>query len=136
MDGNAKVLRGSHPCDWIPAVPAGMTCPYQIPKNACVFHADALLSISVPNLLFAVQAIRCANVVRTLTPKRWELLKALTGTEPLGVRELARRVKCDVKAVHTDAQALAVAGVVDKTEDGKLSFPYDAVPVDFTLEAA
>jgi predicted transcriptional regulator len=52
------------------------------------------------------------------------------------VRELARRVGRDVKGVHTDARALLLAGLIDKTEDGKLSFPYDAVRVEFVLKAA
>lgn len=52
------------------------------------------------------------------------------------MRELARRVGRDVKGVHTDAQALAAGGVIDKTADGKLLFPYDAVRVEFMLQAA
>lgn len=72
----------------------------------------------------------------TLTANRWAILKALTGAGPLGVRELARRVGRDVKGVHTDATALGRAGLIDKTAWGKLSFPYDAVHVDFMLKAA
>lgn len=71
-----------------------------------------------------------------LNPNRWGLIEALTGSGPLGVRELARRVKRDVKGVHTDAQALVLCGLVNKTADGKLHFPYDAVHVDFELKAA
>jgi predicted transcriptional regulator len=83
------------------------------------------ISFATPELLWKV-----------LTAKRWELLKALTGAGPVGVRELARRVGRDVKGVHTDAAALVKAGVIDRTEDGKLVFPYDAVHVDFVLKAA
>ncbi len=72
----------------------------------------------------------------TLNANRWAILKALTGAGPVGVRELARRVGRDVKGVHTDAQALAACGVIDKTVDGKLLFPYDAVRVEFMLQAA
>ena len=72
----------------------------------------------------------------TLTPTRWGILKAMTGAGPLGVRELARKVGRDVKGVHTDVQALVVCGVIDKTPDGKLLFPYDVVRVDFMLRAA
>ncbi|GAB1407070.1 transcriptional regulator [Thermomonas brevis] len=77
-----------------------------------------------------------ADLLRTLTPNRWGLLEALTGAGPLGVRELARRVGRDVKGVHTDAQALVLVGLIDKAEDGKLHFPYDAIHVDFMLKAA
>lgn len=72
----------------------------------------------------------------TLTPNRWVILKAMTGAGPLGVRELARKVKRDVKGVHTDVHALALCGVIDKTPEGKLLFPYDAVHVDFRFQAA
>ena len=73
---------------------------------------------------------------KTLTPARWRLLDALTGAGPLGVRELARRVGRDVHAVHSDCAALVACGVIDKTADGKLHFPYDAVHVDFMLQKA
>jgi predicted transcriptional regulator len=76
------------------------------------------------------------DLLRTLSPNRWSLIEALTGAGPLGVRELARRVGRDVKGVHTDAQELVARGLIDKTEDGKLSFPYSAVQVGFLLEAA
>jgi len=75
------------------------------------------------------------ELLRMLSPSRWAIIEALTGAGPLGVRELARRVKRDVKGVHTDAQALALCGLIDKTDEGKLSFPYEAVHVDFMLEA-
>ena len=74
-------------------------------------------------------------MARALTPGRWGLIEALTGNGPLGVRELARRVERDVKGVHSDAQALVLCGLVNKTEDGKLSFPYATVKVQFELHA-
>ena len=73
---------------------------------------------------------------KTLTVKRWEILKAMTGAGPLAIREIARRVERDVKAVHGDVQALVNAGLLDKTDEGKIVFPYDEVRVDFVLKAA
>ncbi len=73
---------------------------------------------------------------RTLTAKRWKLLKAMTGQGPMSIREAARRVGRDVKAVHGDVHALLAAGVLDRTEDGRIVFPFDAVRVDFVLNAA
>lgn len=70
---------------------------------------------------------------QTLTRKRWELLKAMTGQGAMAIREAARRVGRDVKAVHGDVHALLDAGVLDRTEDGLVVFPYDAVHVDFML---
>lgn len=73
---------------------------------------------------------------RIITPKRWEVLRAMTGAGPLAVREVARRVGRDVKTVHGDIQALLKAGVIDRTESGQIVFPYDEVHVDFVLRAA
>ena len=52
------------------------------------------------------------------------------------IREAARRVERDVKAVHGDVHALLNAGLLDKADDGRIEFRFDAVRVDFTLRAA
>jgi predicted transcriptional regulator len=73
---------------------------------------------------------------KVITPKRWAVLRAMTGAGPIAIREVARRVGRDVKSVHGDIQALAKAGVLDRTENGGVVFPYDEVHVDFVLRAA
>lgn len=73
---------------------------------------------------------------KIITPKRWELLRAMTGAGPLSIREVARRVARDVKSVHGDVQALLKAGALDHAEDGRILFPYDEIHVDFVLRAA
>jgi predicted transcriptional regulator len=85
----------------------------------------ARITFASPELLF-----------KLLTAKRWELIRAVTGAGPLSIRETARRVNRDVKAVHGDVQALLKAGVLRKTENGQIEFPYEAVRVDVTLRAA
>jgi len=72
---------------------------------------------------------------QTLTRKRWELLHALTGQGVMSIREAARRVGRDVKAVHGDVSALVSAGVINRAEGG-IVFLYDAVHVDFMLTKA
>ena len=71
-----------------------------------------------------------------LTLKRWELIKSLCGAGALSIREVARRVHRDVKAVHGDVHALLQAGVLQRDESGKIVFPFDAVKVEFLLRAA
>jgi predicted transcriptional regulator len=73
---------------------------------------------------------------KVLTAKRWDILRAMTGKGEMTIREIARRVDRDVKAVHSDVQALLVAGVLDRADSGRVIFPYDAVHVDFTLRKA
>ena len=73
---------------------------------------------------------------RTITPKRWALLKAMVDQEPMAIREIARRVKRDVRAVHSDVHVLLKVGVLDRADEGGVVFPYTAIHVDFLLRAA
>ncbi len=85
----------------------------------------ARISFASPELLWKV-----------LTAKRWELLKTLCGAGPMSIREAARRAGRDVKAVHADISALLNAGVLERDDDGLVVFPYEAVKVEFLLQAA
>ena len=71
-----------------------------------------------------------------LSGYRWDLLKVMTGAGPISIREAARRLGRDVKAVHGDVHVLLNAGILHKTETGQIEFPFDAVHVDFMLQAS
>jgi predicted transcriptional regulator len=86
---------------------------------------QARIAFATPELLWQV-----------LTAKRWELLKAMCGAGAMSIREAARRVDRDVKAVHGDITALLDAGVLSRTPEGMVEFPFDAVKVEFLLQAA
>ena len=86
---------------------------------------SARISFATPELLWKV-----------LSAKRWELLKVLCGAGLVSIREAARRVGRDVKAVYGDITALLNAGVLDCVEDGRVVFPFDAVKIEFLLQAA
>ena len=88
-------------------------------------ETSARISFATPELLWKV-----------LTAKRWELLKALCGVGPVSIREAARRIGRDVKAVHGDVIALLNAGLLDRAEGGGIVFPFEAVKVEFVLQAA
>src|SRR5271170_2684771 len=86
---------------------------------------ESRISFASPELLWQV-----------LTAKRWELLKAMCGAGPMSIREAARRVGRDVKAVHSDARALLDAGVLSRNAAGAIEFPFESVKVEFMLRAA
>jgi predicted transcriptional regulator len=86
---------------------------------------SARISFASPELLW-----------RVLTEKRWALLKVLCGAGPVSIREAARRIKRDVKAVHGDVTALLNAGILSRTDDRRIVFPFEAVKVEFLLHAA
>jgi predicted transcriptional regulator len=85
----------------------------------------ARISFATPELLF-----------KLLTAKRWELIRALCGAGPVTIREAARRLDRDVKAVHGDVHALLDAGILKKTANGLVVFPFDAIHIDVMLRAA
>ena len=87
--------------------------------------AEARISFASPELLWQV-----------LSAKRWDLLKAMCGSGPMSIREAARRVHRDVKAVHGDVTALLDAGILSRSPQGQIEFPFDAVKVEFMLQAA
>src|SRR5438046_9531888 len=70
---------------------------------------DARISFASPELLF-----------RVLTLKRWEIVRVLTGSGLISIREGARPAERDVKAVHSDTHALLNVGIVRQTEDGRI----------------
>jgi predicted transcriptional regulator len=72
---------------------------------------SARISFTTPELLW-----------RVLTPKRWALLKVLCGAGPASIREAARPVGRDVKAVHGDVTALLTIGILDRQDDGRIVF--------------
>ena len=84
-----------------------------------------IISFESPALLFKV-----------LSGKRWEVLNFMTGSGPMTIRELARRLGRDVKAVHGDVHALLNAGILQKTDSGQIVFPFEALHVDFMLKEA
>jgi len=86
---------------------------------------SARIDFATPELLWKV-----------LSAKRWELLKVLCGAGPVSIREAARRVERDVKAVHSDVTALLSAGLLNRTETGNIESPYEAIKVEFLLYAA
>lgn len=86
---------------------------------------DARIAFATPELLWKV-----------LTAKRWDLLRTLCGVGPVSIREAARRVGRDVKAVHGDVTALLDAGVINRVSGGAIEFPYESVKVEFLLHAA
>jgi predicted transcriptional regulator len=85
---------------------------------------EVRISFATPELLWKV-----------LTAKRWELLKAMCGAGPISIREAARRVHRDVKAVHGDITALLNVGILIRVADGSVEFPFEAIKVEFMLQA-
>jgi len=104
------------------------------PMSAFLDRARAQAQSGLPAQAAHISFETPEHMWRVLSEKRWGILRVMTGAGPIGVRELARRVGRDVKAVHTDVSVLLDAGVIDKTANSKLLFPYQHVKVQFALD--
>jgi len=67
---------------------------------------------------------------KLLSPNRLQVLTTMAGGRAISIRELARQVGRDFKGVHTDVTALLKDGLIEKTEDGAIRFPFAGVHVD------
>jgi predicted transcriptional regulator len=104
--------------------PAEAMADFAVTWNTDKPQKSARISFATPELLW-----------RVLSPKRWELLKALCGAWPVSIREAARRAEHDVKAAHGDVTALLNAGALTRTNDGRIVFPFEAVKVELLRHA-
>jgi predicted transcriptional regulator len=76
------------------------------------------------------------SLFSVMTAKRWAIIRVMAGAGPLSIREVARRLERDVKGVHCDVHELLSCGVLSRTEDGKIVFPFNEVRVDVVVKAA
>ncbi len=75
------------------------------------------------------------DVWEILSDKRRTIIHTMAGQGPLSIREIARRVGRDAHAVHSDVRALHYAGVIDRTEGGRVVLPYKTIKFEFVVEA-
>lgn len=64
-----------------------------------------------------------------LTPARVELLDTLRRVGPCSVYALAKAAERNYSNVHTDIARLEVLGLVERTEEGAVSVPYESVEI-------
>jgi len=74
-------------------------------------------------------------LLEIVTPRRMELLKKLREEGPMSIRALAKVLARDYKNVHTDARTLEAAGLLGRTESGKLMAPWDVIDAHLSLVA-
>jgi predicted transcriptional regulator len=72
-------------------------------------------------------------LVKNLTPARWDLLKQLKKAGPLTIFALAKLLQRDYKNVHTDVSRLLELNLAERSEDGRVSVPWQAVRAELKL---
>jgi predicted transcriptional regulator len=75
------------------------------------------------------------TLLRTLTPRRWALLRRLKREGPTSVRALAKLLGRDYKNVHADVKALELLGLIIREERGEVLVPWETVIAEMRLVA-
>lgn len=75
------------------------------------------------------------TLLRALTAERWRLLEVLKDCGPESVRGLSRRLGRDYKNVHGDVRILEAIGLLERSDEGRLLVPWDAVVAELRLAA-
>ncbi len=74
-------------------------------------------------------------LLKALTAARWHLLKMLRSNGPLSIRGLAKRLERNYKNVYEDVTRLRQVGLIEKTADGRIEFPWEFVEAHLHLAA-
>ena len=64
-----------------------------------------------------------------LTPARVDLLDTLRRVGPCSVYALAKQAERNYSNVHTDIARLEVLGLIERSEEGWVSVPYESVEI-------
>ena len=76
-----------------------------------------------------------STLASVLTPRRFELMKALRQKGGLSIRALSKLLRRDYKNVHTDVSVLVDVGLIQRSEKGLLTVPWDVIDSHVRLVA-
>jgi predicted transcriptional regulator len=83
-----------------------------------------------------VETLRFENtltLMRTLTPKRLELLQRLHSLGNMSIRALAKQLDREYSNVHQDVKALHQVGLILQDSTGKYSVPWDKIITEIPM---
>jgi len=83
-----------------------------------------------------IETLRFENtltLMKTLTPKRLELLQQLHTLGKMSIRALAKKLEREYSNVHQDVKALHHVGLVLQDNTGKYSVPWDKIVTEIPM---
>jgi predicted transcriptional regulator len=100
-------------------------------RGSAVRSARAQLAASrrgvAPDFRLSFESARA--LFSELTPARVDLLDTLRRVGPCSVYALAKAADRNYSNVHTDVRRLEALGLVERTDEGSVSVPYEAVEI-------
>lgn len=83
-----------------------------------------------------IETLRFENtftLMKTLTPRRLELLQQLHSLGKMSIRALAKKLEREYSNVHQDVKALHHVGLVLQDKTGKYSVPWDKIVTEIPM---
>jgi len=87
-----------------------------------------------PDVRLSFESAR--SLFAELTPARLDLFETLRRVGPCSVYALAKAAERNYSNVHTDVARLEELGLIERTEDGEVSVPFDSVEILLPLAGA
>jgi predicted transcriptional regulator len=107
-------------------------------RGSAVRAARAQLAQSrqghAPDFRLSFESAR--SLFADLTPARLDLLDTLRRVGPCSVYALAKAAERNYSNVHTDVARLEELGLIERSEEGTVSVPYDSVEILLPLAQA
>ncbi len=72
-------------------------------------------------------------LMKTLTPRRLELLQKLHAIGSSSIRALAKKLERDYSNVHQDVEILSKAGLLLQDKKGRYSMPWDKIVTEILM---
>ena len=85
---------------------------------------------------FRISFESAKSLFTELTPARLDLLDTLSKSGPCSVYALAKSAERNYSNVHTDVTRLEEIGLIERTEDGQISVPFEAIEIFMPLAKA
>ena len=76
-----------------------------------------------------------AQLLATITPRRWELIERLRREGPMTVYALAKILGRNYKNVHSDVKALEERGLIARTKTNQVEVPWDEIAAHMRFAA-
>ena len=104
----------------------------EVARRASVFQSAAQQAAGArkrrtPDFRLSFESAR--SLFAELTPARLDLLGTLRRVGPCSIYGLAKAADRNYSNVHTDVSRLEELGLIERTEEGEVSVPYEAVEI-------
>lgn len=108
----------------------------EVARKGSIFRAAAKQVAAArkgrsPDFRLSFESAR--SLFAELTPARLDLLDALRRIGPCSVYALAKSAERNYSNVHTDVARLEELGLIEKSDDGSVSVPFESVEILFPL---